>query len=101
MIADIWVKDNFNKEEEKEFLEKYKEHLIKSDHINRIDRLIWSDKFDDARRIINFVDEDYQLLFLSIIKIANGGKFIDNIISPVISLKLVSAIISYKKSVIF
>lgn len=83
MIADIWVKDNFNKEEEKEFLEKYKEHLIKSDYINRIDRLIWSDKFDDARRIINFVDEDYQLLFLSIIKIANGGKFIDNIISSV------------------
>ncbi len=83
MIADIWVKDNFNKEEEKEFLEKYKEHLIKSDYINRIDRLIWSDKFDDARRIINFVDEDYQLLFLSIIKIANGGKFIDNIIASV------------------
>lgn len=82
-IVDIWVKENFIIANEQDFLEKYGKQLTESDHINRINHLLWNGKAADAKRIMHFVNEDYQKLFLAIMAIKEGPKFIDNIVLSV------------------
>ncbi len=82
-IIDIWVKENFSATLEQEFLTKYANQLSEPDHIKRVDRLLWDGKIADAKRILNFVNEDQQKLFLAIIEIKEGSKYIDNIVLSV------------------
>ena len=80
MIEDIWIEEDFNNEEEVEFLSKYKAYLDENDHINRIDRLLWDKQYKSANRILILVNSDYQKLFKAVIKIAAMPKYINNII---------------------
>lgn len=82
-IAELWVKGNFSSEEEKSFLEKYKNQLNEIDHTNRIDRLLWDGRIADAKRIINFVNSDYQKLFSAVIEMQDSPRYIDKIILSV------------------
>ena len=83
LISLIWVKENFTAEDEKIFLGKYQGQLSQIDHVNRINRLLWDGKIGDATRIMNFVDEDYQKLFSSVIELQNSPKYIDKIVLEV------------------
>ncbi|NBV05742.1 MAG: lytic transglycosylase domain-containing protein [Proteobacteria bacterium] len=83
LISTIWIKENFSAEEEKSFLSKYQNQLNGFDYINRIDRLLWDSKISDAKRIMNFVDEDYQKLFAAVIELQEMPKYIDNIVLSV------------------
>ncbi len=83
LISSIWVKENFNAEEEKNFISKYQNQITANDYINRIDRLLWDNKIADAKRIMPFVDEDYQKLFDAIIEMQDSPKYIDNIVLSV------------------
>jgi soluble lytic murein transglycosylase len=83
LIADIWVNSDFKINEETKFLSDYGSYLNQNYHINRINRLIWDNNFEDASRILNLVDEDHQRLFLAITEIKNSPKYIDNIILSV------------------
>lgn len=83
LISSIWASENFSDEGEKSFLEKYQNQLTQIDHINRIDRLLWDGKITDAKRILHFVNEDYQLLFSAVIEIQNSPKYIDKIVLSV------------------
>ncbi|MBL6664428.1 MAG: lytic transglycosylase domain-containing protein [Rickettsiales bacterium] len=83
MIEDIWIEEDFDNEGEVEFLSRYKTYLDESDHINRIDRLLWDLKVDDASRIMNLVSDDYQKLFKAIININEMPNYINNIILSV------------------
>lgn len=82
-IVDIWVKENFISANEQDFLNQYGQQLTESDHINRINRLLWDGKIADAKRIMNFVNDDHKSLFLAIIAIKENPKFIDNIVLSV------------------
>jgi soluble lytic murein transglycosylase len=83
LISNIWMKENFSVEEEKNFLQKYKEQITEIDHINRIDRLLWDGKITDANRIMNFVNDDHKKLFTAIIELQDSPKYIDKIILSV------------------
>jgi len=83
LISLIWVKENFTTEDEKNFLGKYQGQLNQIDHVNRIDRLLWDGKIVDAKRIMSFVDEDYQKLFSAVIELQNSPKYIDKIVLEV------------------
>lgn len=63
MIRSAWVTDNYDKQTEKKILEKYHDILRSSDHIHRIDRLLWEGKQDEAKRLLKLVPEGYQYLF--------------------------------------
>lgn len=82
-ISNIWAKENFSIEEEKKFLEKYQNQLNEIDHANRINRLLWDGRNEDAKRIFNLVGEDHQKLFRAILELENSPKFIDKIILEV------------------
>jgi soluble lytic murein transglycosylase len=83
LISNIWLKENFSTEGEKKFLQKYQNHLTQIDHINRIDRLLWDGKIEEAKTIMHLADEDYRSLFSAIIEIYNSPKFIDKIVLAV------------------
>jgi len=82
-IVDIWVQENFISANEQDFLQKYGTQLTEQDHISRINHLLWNGKIADVKRIMHFVNEDYQKLFSAIIAIKEGPKFIDNIVLSV------------------
>jgi soluble lytic murein transglycosylase len=83
LLSNIWLKENFSDEGEKNFLQKYQNQLTQIDHINRIDRLLWDGKIAEAKGIMRFVNEDYQSLFSAIIEIQNSPKYIDKIVLSV------------------
>lgn len=79
LTSKIWVKENFSHEEERNFLMKYGNQLGELDHINRIDRLLFEGRVDDAKRMMHLVNEDYLALFNAVIEMQNSPKFIDKI----------------------
>lgn len=97
MISNIWIKENFTAEEEKNFIGKYQNQLTVADYASRIDRLLWDNKISDAKRIMNYVDEDYQKLFAAIIELQDSPKYIDNIILSVPRKLRSSEALSYRR----
>jgi len=59
-IRRAWVEDNFSAPEEKAFLEKFHGLIQSADQIERLDRLIWRQQFDQAKRQMNRVDEGHR-----------------------------------------
>jgi len=83
LISRIWVKENFNREDERSFLAKYGNQLSEVDHFNRIDRLLFESRNEDAKRILNFVNDDSRSLFNAVIELQGSPKFIDKIVLSV------------------
>jgi len=83
LISNIWIEGDFSEDEEKEFLNDYKNYLTEADHIKRIDYLLWNDKISQANRIMEFVSVDYQRLFNAILKIKKYPKSIRKIVMAV------------------
>lgn len=79
-IANIWINENFSLEQEKQFLDKYRNILTQNDFSHRIERLLWEGKKDEANRIINYIDNDHKILFENIAKIEEFPRYIDNIL---------------------
>ncbi len=96
-IVDIWVKENFSLAQEEWFLSNFKSQLTETNHVARIDRLLWEQRIEEAKRILQFVDEDYQKLFLAIIELNNSPKYIENIILSVPRKLRDSEGLSYQK----
>jgi soluble lytic murein transglycosylase len=96
-IADIWINEDFSAQEEGDFLQKYSTQLTAQDHIKRINRLLWDDNFQDARRIFYLVNEDYKALFGAIIEITRDNpKYIGKILSLVPRKLRDSEVLAYK-----
>ncbi len=99
LISNIWVKENFSAEEESAFLSKYQNQLNSVDHVNRIDRLLWDGRISEAKRIMNFVDEDHQRLFTAVIEIQDAPRYIDNIILSVPRRLRANEGLSYRRAI--
>ena len=56
-VRDVWIHGNFTKGQEKGFYRRHHKRLEKADHLARLDRLIWAEKYWPARRQIWKVDE--------------------------------------------
>lgn len=82
-ISKIYIEENFTVEEEKKFLDHYLGQLTEKDFFQRIERLLWEDRINDARRIMNYVNEDAKKLFSAIIELQNSTKYIENTILSV------------------
>lgn len=83
MISDIWIKENLNLSQEQDFFNKHAAQLTESDHVKRINRLLWDNKIGEAKRIFNLINEDQRKLFSAIIEIKENPKYIDNILLSV------------------
>lgn len=63
LIKDAWAYGDFSLDIEENILKNYAKILSNSEHIKRIDRLLWGRKINDAKRILGLADENYQNLF--------------------------------------
>lgn len=52
LVAEYWHNLNYTRAEDKAFKRKYGKHLANADHIKRLDRLIWDQKYWPARRML-------------------------------------------------
>ncbi len=98
LLINIWVKDNFSQSEEEEFLSKFRNQLNEEDHINRIRRLLWDNKNEEAERIMSLVSEDHQTLFNTIIELEkNPPKTIDTLIHKITWSLRSDELLTYRK----
>lgn len=83
LIRSAWVDGNFTTSEEKTF---YKEHsgiLTDKDHVARIDRLLWNERIEQAKRILHLVSKGHQKLFNARIKVMRNMHGMDSAISAI------------------
>lgn len=62
VAVQAWVALDFSKEQETDFLARFKDLLTPADHIARLDRLLWDDQPEQATRMLKRVDEAHALL---------------------------------------
>ncbi len=62
LIRRAWIDGNFTKADEKALYRRFKRHLTRQDHIERMDRLLWDGKTSAARRHLYKVPKDWQKL---------------------------------------
>ena len=58
LIRATWIEGNFGTKQEKQFYAHYRSHLRKQDHRERLERLIWEDRYWPARRMLWRVDKE-------------------------------------------
>ena len=96
LTANIWISENFSADREEKFLSNYGNKLTEENHVARINRLLWENKNDDAKKIFYLVSEDLQKLFTAITEIDRNPKYIDKIITSVPRNLRGSEILAYK-----
>ncbi len=62
VIRDAWVNDVFGSTQESQFLKLHGHRLRKEDHLARLDRLLWDQRFDHAGRMLSRVDPGHRSL---------------------------------------
>lgn len=98
LISEIWIKENLSEEEEKNFLDKYQNQLSENDYIARINRLLWDNKVEEAKKIMTFVSEDYRKLFAAVIELQSFPRYIDTTVLSVPRRLRSSEILSYRRA---
>lgn len=75
LVRETWINGNFGSTQERKFRQRYSRFLSKTDHIARLDRLLWDGQITRARRILQLVDKDTQKLALARIALraSRGG----------------------------
>ena len=58
----VWVNNDLNALDEKSFLASHGTSITPQDDENRLDRLLWDDKIEPARRMLSRVPSDYRAL---------------------------------------
>jgi soluble lytic murein transglycosylase len=61
-IAQSWINAEYDARGENAFRERYGGHLTPADHNQRLDRLVWDGRIEDARRMLARVDHDNRLV---------------------------------------
>ena len=51
-VRETWINGNFGKSREKAFYRRYRKHINRRDHMARLERLIWEDRYWPARRML-------------------------------------------------
>ncbi len=78
-----WVELDATEDEEKEFLGRHGKALKAEDHIARLDRLLWDDKQDSARRAMRRVDAAHAALAEARLGLRNGKRGADGLVARV------------------
>jgi soluble lytic murein transglycosylase len=83
LLRKAWIQGDFSNDEEKQFLKEHSKRLRQQDHIARIDRLLWEQKADAAKRLIGRVNDEYKTLFTARIYLIEEKKGSDTFIARI------------------
>ncbi|HUK60555.1 MAG TPA: lytic transglycosylase domain-containing protein [Stellaceae bacterium] len=62
LVRDVWANADFDRQEEREFLKRYRGLLREADYVARLDRLVWDGSTVAARRDEALVPPEYRTL---------------------------------------
>lgn len=71
-IKEIWKEAVFSQKEEKQFLKLYNKNLVKSDHIARLDYMLFNKQPEQAKRLLSYVSKEALPLYKARISIQKG-----------------------------
>ena len=83
LLRRTWVDGNFGKQQERQFYRRYRKHLSVQDHLDRLDRLIWEDRYYPARRMLRRVKLDQRKLAEARLALMRKRGGVDRAISKV------------------
>lgn len=69
-----WIERDFGKADEQVFLQRFGHLLHQKQHWERLDRLLWEDKGEQATRMLTRVDANHQALARARMKLADQAK---------------------------
>lgn len=73
-IQRAWVEHQFSRSREAEILKKYRLHLPPQAHEDRLNRLIWEQRFSDGRRMLQLVNAEVRALADARLKLASRSR---------------------------
>lgn len=83
MVRQGWREGTFTDKEERQILESIGHHLRDSDHLARLDNLLWDGHMISARRQINRVTPEFQVLAEARIALRTSAPYVDSKIAKV------------------
>lgn len=83
LVRDRWVRGGFGAREESDLLSHFGRLLRPSDHLARLDRLLWEGEGAAARRLFNLVDSGHRALAQARLSLAEGRPGVDALIRKV------------------
>lgn len=82
-VREAWIKGNFGKSQERHFFRRYRKLLTQADHQARLDRLMWKDRYWQARRMLWRVDAAHRALAEARLALMHGSGGVDRLIARV------------------
>lgn len=73
LIRESWIQDDYTKSSEAKMLSHYGDVLRASDHARRIDRLLWDNRVEDAKRILSLAPSGMKHLFTARISLMRSS----------------------------
>jgi soluble lytic murein transglycosylase len=83
LVRQSWVEDDFGKDEERAFLDRFAGLLQTQDHTARLDRLLWDGRTDQARRMIARVGGSDRAVGTARLKLQLGDPGVEAALSAV------------------
>ena len=74
LVQTAWIDDDFAKDDEQVFLQRFGHLLHQKQHWARLDRLLWEGKKDQATRMLTRVDAGHQALARARMKLSDQAK---------------------------
>ena len=74
VVQTAWIDDDFARDDEQVFLQRFGHLLHQKQHWARLDRLLWEDKRDQATRMLTRVDASDQALARARMKLSDQAK---------------------------
>ncbi len=74
VVQAAWIDDDFARDDEQVFLQRFGHLLHQKQHWARLDRLLWEDKRDQATRMLTRVDAGHQALARARMKLSDQAK---------------------------
>ena len=82
-VRRAWLEGNFTRSQERNFLRSFGSILQPKDHLNRLNRLLWSGRVNSARRLVRRVTSDHRKLAEARIALITSSYGVDAAIAKV------------------
>lgn len=83
VVRNAWLSGSFGEKQESMFITRYKHYLSHSDHVRRLDNLLWEGRYTEARRMMRRVTPNYRALAEARIRLATMAAGVDSALRKV------------------
>jgi len=82
-VKKAWVNVDYNQSERQAFLSRYRKYLTHSDHVEKLDKLIWKGYTSIDKDLLGLVNHDYKALFIARLELLKNNGNMTGVIAKV------------------